>query len=75
MPVELKVAGSNPGVVHFFSLPQFFFLSFPFFPFPFFLSPGFLFFLLSIIPFKLAPPLQCSSIFLVIIIIIPAHAQ
>ena len=42
MPVELKVAVSNPGVVHFFPLPHFFFLSFLFFPFLFF-SPGFFF--------------------------------
>ena len=64
MPVELKVAGLNPGVVHFF------FLSF--------FSPlvSFFFLLLSIIPFKLAPPLQCSSIFLVIIYVVkPMHTH
>ena len=46
MPVELKVVGSNPGVVHFFPPSSFFFLlsffslSFFFLPwFPFFSSP------------------------------------
>ena len=54
MLVEFKVAGSNPGVVHFFFLPHFFF-SFPFFLFPFFL-PWFLF---SPSPFHY--PLQARS--------------
>ena len=45
--------------------PFLIFSPFLFFPFLFFLSPGFFFFLLLSIPFKLAPPLQCSSIFLV----------
>ena len=52
------------GRRYFFFLPHFFF-SFPFFPFPFFSPLLSLFSLLSIFPFKLAPPLQCSSIFLV----------
>ena len=48
----------------FFPFLIYFLLSF--FSLSFFFSPGFLFFLLlSIISFKLAPPLQCSSIFLV----------
>ena len=57
MPVEWEVAGSNPSVVLFFSPFLFFlFLSFPLAAFSFFS-------LLSIFPFKLAPPLQCLSIF------------
>ena len=54
MPVELKVAGSNPGVVHFFS-PSLFFFSFPFFPFPFF-SP-----LVSFFSSPFHYPLQARS--------------
>ena len=66
MLVEFKVVGSNPGVVHFFFSFLIFFSPF-LFSLPFFFSPGFFFsLLLSTIPFKLAPPLQCSSIFLVV---------
>ena len=54
MPVELKVAGSNPGVVNFFS-PSSFFFSFPFFPFLFF-SP-----LVSFFSSPFHYPLQARS--------------
>ena len=55
--------GFEPRCGTFFFPSSFFPLSF--FSPSFFLSPGFFFFLLLSIPFKLAPPLQCSSIFLV----------
>ena len=65
--------GFEPRCGTFFPPFLIFFFSFPFFSLSFFFfSPGFLFFLLlSIIPFKLAPPLQCSSIFLVTIECMP----
>ena len=58
LAVEWKVAGSSPTVEFFFPL-LFFFFPLSFSPFLFFFLPPFF-------PFTLAPPLQCSSIFLVI---------
>ena len=55
MPVELKVAGSNPGVVKIFSFLIFFLLSFSSLSF-FFFSPDFLFF-----PPPFHYPLQARS--------------
>ena len=67
LPAEWKVVGSNPAVDFFFP-PHLFLLSFfsfsPFFPLlSFYLSSSFC-------SFMLAPPLQCSSIFICTMLII-----
>ena len=68
LAAEWKVAGSSPAVeLCFFSLSLFFILL-SFFPFPLFLSSLPFISPPSFFPFMLAPPLQCSSIFLVIVL-------
>ena len=64
-----KVLGSIPGDAFFFSPPFFFLLFFFFSPSFFFLLPFFLSSLFSLL-FMLAPPLQCSNIILVLVLVV-----